>query len=579
MPMSLEAPVLQVDANVIHKVDTTNPANLFSMWTVFARCRDSVAQGRRLENLSWRLWNRETFCCEADDLMVSPCATTKPQNIQVHRETASDELPQLSGSVESVVEEEAVDFTTEAAPVEIVRPRIQRQDSCTSTRSRGRERHITSDELEKMVVCIMQAKDALDAPLPIIPRSPAVEQKPVLVPEPQRTGSTTTESSCDTSKNTSTESIPQQMPEPTPQSTTIVTRGFSPSQMPVSRITSQVSKTPSPCAIPEPTAAPAPKMIHPKKQAVFALGGSSGTDEESFKNRNLEARKQQLAAQPRTKMFQLGGSSGEDSPQKPQQLQRPTPTGQKKTASFNNQLVTQTYTSSAISDTEDDFESAIDDSAIDDDDEEWEEESAEETANHSFEDKIQFKRVDSTANLPSRRSLITLMLKDPRGQRLGNIASQSTSALPRTRATLNGPSLVASPNDSDDAPLMMKRNTNRAPPMRPINEVPRTAAQPINVIANGIPYQAALSPRTTRRNMLATELTESLRRNLLRERSQKTSTANAVLKRRHTSHDMVNLKQYPEKPFMKKEEEKKDQNASSWDQYFNNPFGCQAQAW
>lgn len=33
MPMSLEAPVLQVDANVIHKVDTTNPANLFSMWT------------------------------------------------------------------------------------------------------------------------------------------------------------------------------------------------------------------------------------------------------------------------------------------------------------------------------------------------------------------------------------------------------------------------------------------------------------------------------------------------------------------------------------------------------------------
>jgi hypothetical protein len=25
--------VLQVDANVIHKVDTTNPENLFSMWT------------------------------------------------------------------------------------------------------------------------------------------------------------------------------------------------------------------------------------------------------------------------------------------------------------------------------------------------------------------------------------------------------------------------------------------------------------------------------------------------------------------------------------------------------------------
>jgi len=33
MPLSLETPVLQVDANVIHKVDTTNPENLFSMWT------------------------------------------------------------------------------------------------------------------------------------------------------------------------------------------------------------------------------------------------------------------------------------------------------------------------------------------------------------------------------------------------------------------------------------------------------------------------------------------------------------------------------------------------------------------
>ncbi len=33
MPLTLDAPVLQVDANVIHKVDTSNPQNLFSMWT------------------------------------------------------------------------------------------------------------------------------------------------------------------------------------------------------------------------------------------------------------------------------------------------------------------------------------------------------------------------------------------------------------------------------------------------------------------------------------------------------------------------------------------------------------------
>ena len=46
--------------------------------------------------------------------------------------------------------------------------------------------------------------------------------------------------------------------------------------------------------------------------------------------------------------------------------------------------------------------------------------------------------------------------------------------------------------------------------------------------------------------MLSTELTESLRKNLLWERQQKNSTNNAVaLKRRHTSNDVKNLQQYP----------------------------------
>lgn len=33
MPQTLATPVLQVDANVIHQVDTKNPDNLHSMWT------------------------------------------------------------------------------------------------------------------------------------------------------------------------------------------------------------------------------------------------------------------------------------------------------------------------------------------------------------------------------------------------------------------------------------------------------------------------------------------------------------------------------------------------------------------
>lgn len=558
---------------------TSAAAQLLTAQTVFARCRDSVAQGRRLENLSWRLWNRETFCCEGEDFIISSGATSQPREIQYPRALIDEDMPQLSGSVDSAVDEEAVDLSADIPAVDIARPRIQRQDSCASSRSRGRERHITSDELEKMVVSIMEAKMPLTSPLPDIPCSPPAEDA-TSAPEPEQSGSATTESPCASFEDASIDSASsQETPELETQPQTIVTRGFSPSQIPVSRHISPVNKAPSPCAIPEPTDAPAPKIVLPKKQqAKFALGGSSGSDEESFKSRDLETRK--LAVQPRGKRFQLGASSGDDSPQASQQLQRPVSSGnaQKKTASFNNQVVTQTYTSSAISDTEDDY---LDESAIDDDDDDWEEESAEESGSSMGEGKIHFRRVDSSANLPSRRSLITLMLSNNnRAQRFGNVASQSTSALPRTRASLNGPQPVPSPNDSDDAPLMMKRGTSRAPPMRPINEVPRSSAQPINVSAMGVNHQAALSPRTTRRNMLATELTESLRRNLLRERQQKSSTANAVLKRRHTSTDVANLKQYPDKPYMKKDNEKEiDYNPANWDQYFQNPFAGAAQAW
>ena len=58
--------------------------------------------------------------------------------------------------------------------------------------------------------------------------------------------------------------------------------------------------------------------------------------------------------------------------------------------------------------------------------------------------------------------------------------------------------------------------------------------------------QPALSPRTTRRNMLSTELTESLRKNLLWERQHKSTGNLAALKRRHTAQDMTKLKQLPD---------------------------------
>lgn len=499
--------------------------------------------------------------------MPTPSATSQPQDIRrPARKSSAEEVPQLSGSVDSIADEEAVEFSSSSSPVDIVRPRIRRQDSCASYPNR-RDRHISSDNLEKMVASIVEQKETLSAPLPEIPASlspPTPEEKTIEpAPELVRSGSTTTESP---SKDSDV-SAPSSPDLPTIKTTTVV-RGFSPAQHP--HIPSFASPKSASSDIPAPKASPVAKKVEPKKRATFTLGASS---EESYSDDGQSMDAQRTLAPPvvhKPKMFQIGGSSEEDNSLK-SALASPRNgklTTQKKSTSFANNLTTTIPSASSSAIVEEDEDVSYDESAIEsDDDDEWED-SNEDSRTNSVDDKTFFQRVDSKANLTSRRSLITLALEqNNRRGNLGGIASQSTPALQhRSRSNFNGPSLVASPNDSDEVPLMMKRQS-RGAPLRPIKEAPRSSAQPIrNNAPNGMAQPMALSPRTTRRNMLATELTESLRRDLLWERSQKSSTANAVLKRRHTSNNVANLKQYPQQPYMNRDNG--DINASSWDQDF-----------
>lgn len=567
MPNRLDANVLTVDASVIHQVDTTNSANLYSMWTVFSRCADSVEQGQRLENLSWRIWQKEQLVESTKATSSAPAATlntrTSPQIIP--SDTRLPELPQLSGSVESVADaDETVEFTSVSAPLEIVRPYILRQDSSSSsTRGSSRRDRQTSPEFEKMIVSIVHNKAPFSAPHPTaMMHSQKRTMIPIVEPAFHRSGSTSTESQSPSKDSDSQSEESQPSPDlPSPKTTTVV-RGFSTSQSSrPSTLTPPVfpAKT---AALPEPTASPAPKMVQAKKQPNFTLGASYSSSEQG---RSLETRKPLPSAMAKKDAkFSLGGSSEEEGSMRKSILSSQTSglKKQHKQASFSNH-VTMYRPDEPDNAIESDSDDYIDESAIDDEDDssEWED-SIEDSGKSSVDDKY-FQRVDSKVNLTSRRSLITLMIaqSDDRARNLGGHASQSTSALPLARNARNGPSLGGSPNDSDESPLMMKgaRQT-----LKPINEVPRSSAQPITVPAQTY-GQAALSPRTTRRNMLSTELTESLRRHLLWERSQKSSTANAVLKRRHTSHDVANLKQYPEKSCIKQSE---DVNSSSWNQYF-----------
>lgn len=524
---------------------------------VFSRCADSVQNGRRLENLSWRIWQREQLVeskTRAAAAHLTSHTTSLPQNI--YSEARLPEVPQLSGSVESVADDEAVEFTSVSAPLDIARPHILRQDSS----SRRDRQHISSDDFEKMILSIVKDKAPLSAPTQTSPISRT--QKPVVFSPPsiQRSGSTTTESQSPSkdSDMTPSEADSQPSPEMGPRTATTVVRGFSPSKSPMPLSISQRSTKLDP--IPEPTSSPVAKHVQSKKApTTFQLGASCSSSEQG---RSLETRQPVML---KKSAFQIGVSSEEEGSLKSAILShRSRLSDQKKQTSFSNHVSTRTIESAdnAIdSDSEGDY---VDESAIDDDDDssDWED-SLEDSGKSSMDDRF-FQRVDSKVNLTSRRSLITLGLaKNERAQKLGGHASQSTSAIHRSRGQAPGSAAAGSPNDSDEAPLMMRGA--RPSRLGPIREIPRSSAQPIAAPPSHAHAQAALSPRTTRRNMLADELTESLRRHMIWERKQKSSTANAVLKRRHTSHDVANLQQYPEQACIKADE---NEDAAKWDSYF-----------
>lgn len=585
MPSRLNTPVLTVDVGLIHKVDTRNVENLFSMWTVFSRCAGSLEEGRRLENLSWRLWNRETFCCDpvSEANATTPAISISSRSSDGHYEA---DVPELSGSLDSLADEEALEFDSDntssstSAPLDISCPHIQRQDSLHS-RSRGRERHITPDDLEKMVITIKEKKNL--EPLPLSTHSylaPLAENgsepKPsadesVQLPTPSIVESLTSDSASDHSAHPASSESASGGSE---RSSTSVVRGFSPSHVSSSYRSIPLLSAPSSIPTADIVAANSTKAPALKKHGMFALGGSSGEDTSSMESHLQQPAQQQKKKNP---VFTFGGSSNEDESSLPQRM-KPTSTltqsiqnPPKKQTSFKEEVATRTIQDEQVFDDdvfETDEDDEIDESAIDDDDDssDWED-SVEDSGNVSIDEKTFFQRVDSKPNLTSRRSLITTMLhQNDRATALATQASRSTPALQRSRTTSpNGPSLAASPDSDDASPLMMKKG------LKPIAEIPRSGAQPIIMTTtNTTPHQLALSPRTTRRNMLATELTVSLRQHLLWERQQKSQTANAVLKRRHTAHDVANLKQYPERVHMNKED---NEPTASWNQYFSQGLG------
>ncbi|KAL1297796.1 hypothetical protein AAFC00_006331 [Neodothiora populina] len=525
MPFRPQHSLLKIDVDKMHTIDTRSVEDLFGMWSVFSRISDAMEDGKRLENLSWRLWNRETFCCSPQ--------TGRCQNLPTRAKHIP--VPALSSSVSS----SDSDFDEGGSPPSpIVRPELRRSNS-SEHRSRGHEKHITPIDLEKMVISIQEKKNLEPLPSFSLPVSASQHDLPsdstptatrtappsnveLSVGSLAPTGPLLDSSTSDigsTGSNPSGNMVSSESSS-TDVSTHEIVRGFEPMRMSSYRSQTQLAAAPTPILKTSPQhrqeTPPKPSLprssISKKKGATFTLGGSSGEDESS-----------------------LDSHMGKNISSLSRSIHKPI----NKHTSFKDIVNSRAITESPVfeeSDDEDDedddgYENVIEDDDEDEDSSDWEDD-AEDSGSSSVDERSLFKRVDSRPSIASRRSMLTTMMHEPdRAKALANAASRSSPALRRSRQTSpNGPSATPPPRMQEYTPLQ------DSAPSKP---------QPI-MVNTPQGQQLALSPRTTRRNMLSTELTESLRKNLLWERQHKSSNNLAAMKRRHTSNDIKNLKQHPE---------------------------------
>ncbi|CAD6584196.1 MAG: hypothetical protein ASARMPREDX12_001549 [Alectoria sarmentosa] len=545
MPIRLETPVLSVDVEKLRELDTRNAEHLFGLYSMFSKCAESMEDGRRLENLTWRLWNRETLCCEPQPQHNH---TTTPTIDFARSRPSRRDVPGLSASVESFVSirSDSSEDTQQAptAPLYIHANASPKHESMIS-RSRGKEKHITSLGLEKMVHSIQDKQE-------IAPLSPSIAD--AMPPMPPSTTTTPRAASpiihapfrsSDSSSSTAPLSSPEsdKSAQQTVGSDTSaemltshsVIRGFSRGQESSYRSHTHLA----PEAIPMKYSSTDKTENPSKKVPIFLVGAySSGDDDDSSFD-------DKMISQSKQSSLTLG-------------LKRPS--GSKKTLSFRDEvesraLEKRSHEDEEVFESDEEDESAIDDDSEEEDDDDWEDD-ASENAEITANDKPLFQRVDSQTNIVSRRSVLTTELHQlDRAATFANLASKSSPVIRRTKtSTFSGASDGVSPVE-DPSLTVLPGHMTRSKPM---------------VMTARTAQQMAFSPKTTRRNMLATEMTESLRKNVLWERQQKKATTNAIIKRRHTAQNLTTLHHYPGEAV---QASKQGSRNTSFDHYFEAGLG------
>ena len=460
---------------------------------------------------------RETLCC------TSPLPAKAAFPLDLPSRPKKADIPYLSGSVDSASSEDSDDdsttssgFLSKTAPTQS-RLRTKQTRSIQSIPLQQRSRRISPLKLERMVESI-QEKQKITALSPYITnavQTGAAPPRPQIqshIEAPQTHPKLHASDSTSSTRSSGSERSALLMVESDTSAEMMaphsVIRGFSPNQV-SSSYRSKTHLAPIP--------APTKSLTHSKTvKPNFTLGGSSGEDESSFE--------EHIPAHLKPSSLSVG-------------LKRPA--ASKKT-SFREELHRKSYEDEEVFvDSDEEDSSAIDDDT-EDDDENWEEASENEEAHADANPS--FPRVDSKPNLVSRRSILTTQLSEG-GREAGFLEAAEAQNPPGLRKAKTQVGL----DNKEHEKIILGPHVKRS--------------KPVSVASsNSTSTPIAFSPRTTRRHMLANEMTESLRKAVLFERQQKKATASAVLKRRHTTMDLANLREYPEG-----EEGGKENN--SWNDY------------
>ena len=490
---------------------------------MFTKCAENLENGRRLENFSWRLWYREAHFFEEPSLTSAAPIPFDQKSPPQPIPSPVDDLSNLSESVSSasdlederghVVDESHDSTSPNPESHGPTRPFLGRRQSSSR---RHNVKHLSPDSFKNLI-------ESLEPPTTEAEKWKALKSKrnseskedihPATLPTQVTTETAPTEYTPPALAMPKDIPVPRSRPMSDAQGSpgtvsgrslqrvsSSIVRGFTPENPSISR-----RLTPLEPAVLDQA------VVEVRKKPTFYIGSSvSDSDDDDTGPLTLKS-----SIKPAGK-----------STLSPPGMKRAASNGSVKRTHFHEIVDTKILPAPQIEESDDeDVDSAV---MSDDDDDEWEDSGSESGSIHE-DDHLFDKREDT--HLTSRPSMLSTLFKSKSDYNLPSQAFRSSNTFVRSRT---------SPS-----------HTPRPQPVLPSTDglALRIPAQP-GLGSGGDTFTEPIpaSPRTTRRKMLASELSESLRRNLLWERQHRTMTNNTVaaIKRRHTSNDLARLKEFPE---------------------------------